>query len=491
VTTEKHNARITLTADETETARFELQRILACPLFQGSRRCHDFLQYIVSRTLDGELDGLTERFLGAELFGRRIDYDTKTDSIVRVRANDVRRRLTEYYADQNSTPKVVISLGVGSYVPEFQWPHREDSDPAGVPSLAPASSAPSTTNRERTESPVADHHEGSLPLAAGVERSAGHARQGDISVSESLSAMVSTLGMQKARVGVSRRVVAAGSVVAGLLILALAICSFTLWQKLSSDRQLLYPWQNSSAIAGLWGSFLADQKSTDLVITDSSFSLVEDLSHRSFSLTDYLSRSYMGHLQDQDPKMTSALSRISNWGLGSSGEFEIAQRFLALDPTRQRIHFYLARKYQPDLIRRDNVILIGSRFGNPWAELFDKRMNFTFNPDNPNQIVNRVPKDGESRTYDFGTPGSDGYCIIAYLPTPDHNGSALLIQGTSGEPTEAGGEFLLSEEKMSGFQKALGVSKFPYFELLLKTSWVKGTPIDSSIVAYRTYPGPP
>jgi hypothetical protein len=489
VTTENHSARITLTADEAETVRFELQRILASPLFQGSKRCYDFLHYIVTRTLEGELDGLTERFLGAELFGRAIDYDTKSDSIVRVRANDVRRRLTEYYADQRSTPKIVISLSAGSYIPEFQWPHREDSQPAGLPSLATAVSVLSTVTGEKNESLAADQNGGSLSAIAGVEGSAGHARPGENSVPESENSLVSSLGFQKVRIGVSRRVVAAGSVIAGLVILALAICSVSLWQALRSAREMLNPWQNSPAVAGIWGPFLADQKSTDLVITDSSFSLVEDLTHKSFNLTDYLSRSYMGHLQDQDPRMASALSRISNWGLGSSGEFEVAQRFLALDPTRQKLHFYLARKYQPDLIRRDNVILIGSRFGNPWAELFEKRMNFIFNPENTNQIVNRAPKDGESRTYEFGTPGSDGYCIIAYLPTPDHNGNALLIQGTSGEPTEAGGDFLLSEEKMSGFLKTLGASRFPYFELLLKTSWVKGTPIDSSIVAYRTYPG--
>lgn len=111
-------------------------------------------------------------------------------------------------------------------------------------------------------------------------------------------------------------------------------------------------------------------------------------------------------------------------------------------------------------------------------------------PDNPHEIVNHTPKNGVSRTYEFGDTSSEGYCIIAYLPNPDHNGSALLIQGTSGEPTDAGGDFLLSEEKMSGFQKTLGVSKFPYFELLLRTSWVKGTPIDSNVVAFRTYPGP-
>jgi hypothetical protein len=187
--------------------------------------------------------------------------------------------------------------------------------------------------------------------------------------------------------------------------------------------------------------------------------------------------------------MAAALSRISNWGLGSSGEFEVAQRMLALDPARQKLHFYLARKYQPDLIRRDNVILMGSRYGNPWAELFDSSMNFTFNPKNPLEILNRAPKAGEPATYNFDVSNSVGFCIIAYLPTPDHSGKALLIQGTSGEPTAAGVDFLLSEAKLSGFQRALGASRLPYFELLLKTSWVKGTPIDSSIVAYRTYNG--
>jgi hypothetical protein len=490
VTTDKHTARIPFTADETETVRIELQRVLASPLFQGSKRCYDFLQYIVTRTLNGELDSLSERFLGAELFGRAIDYDTKSDSIVRVRANDVRRRLTEYYADQHPAHKVVISLGAGNYVPEFHWTQSEDSHPGAIPSHATATSESSMAPWEGVGPSIADRSEGFLLSPGGVERSAGNARSVENSVHETRSASVSGLNLEKVRVGVSRRIVAVFSIVAGFLILALAISTFTLWLELRSARQMLYPWQNSPAIAGIWGPFLADQKNTDLVITDSSLAIVQNLTNKNLDLSAYLSRSYMGQLQDPDPRMALALSRIANWGLGSSGEFEVAQRVLALDPTRQKIHFYLARKYQPDLIRRDNVILIGSRFGNPWAELFEKRMNFIFNPDNPHEIVNRTPKNGESRIYEFGDPSSEGYCIIAFLPSPDHNGSALLIQGTSGEPTDAGGDFLLSEEKMSGFQKTLGVSKFPYFELLLRTSWVKGTPIDSNVVAFRTYPGP-
>lgn len=481
VTTETHTARSAFTPDETEAVRFELERIVASPLFLGSKRCHDFLHYVVNRTLNGDLDGLTERFLGAELFGRPIDYDTKSDSIVRVRANDVRRRLAEYYADHHSTPKVVITLTAGGYVPEFHWPHKDHFQPEEVSSLDSGSSVSSMSTQNRIEPHVDDQHERGLVSNGRTRELASHAENSGSGFDTKLA---SILIQDRARRGV-----VSGFVVAGLLILTLSISSATLWHELRIVRSSLSPWRESPAVAGLWGTFLGDRRDTDLVLTDSSLSLVEALSNKSFDLNDYLGHSYMSHLQDEDPKMAAALGRISNWGLGSSDEFEVAQRVLALDPTRQKLHLYLARKYPPDLIRRDNVILMGSRYGTPWAELFENRMNFTFDPKRPYEILNLVPKAGEAPAYPFDVSSSVGYCIIAYLPTPDHSGSALLIQGTSGEPTEAGVDFLLSEAKLSGFQRTLGVSRLPYFEILLKTSWVRGAPIGSSIIAYRTYAG--
>ena len=49
-------------------------------------------------------------------------------------------------------------------------------------------------------------------------------------------------------------------------------------------------------------------------------------------------------------------------------------------------------------------------------------------------------------------------------------------------------DFLLSEDRLSSFQKTLHVTQFPYFEVLLKTSQVKGTPLTATVEAYRTYP---
>lgn len=107
------------------------------------------------------------------------------------------------------------------------------------------------------------------------------------------------------------------------------------------------------------------------------------------------------------------------------------------------------------------MILIGSRFGDPWAELFEKRMNFIFNPENPNQIVNRVPKDGESRTYEFGTPGSDGYCIIAYLPIPTTTAVRSLSRGRVESPPREEATSCSRKKRCLAFRKRSTHRDFP------------------------------
>jgi hypothetical protein len=110
-----------LSPEQTAAVRIELDAILASPTFSGSKRCHDFLDCIVKHALAGDYDGLNERFLGVELFGRKVDFDTGADSIVRVRASDVRRRLAQYYSERSSPSAVTIGLSSGTYIPTFQW----------------------------------------------------------------------------------------------------------------------------------------------------------------------------------------------------------------------------------------------------------------------------------------------------------------------------------------------------------------------------------
>jgi hypothetical protein len=127
------------TQQQAALVRAQLVDILASDSFSGSKRCHDFLEFVVEHALAGDFQNLTERFLGVELFGRAVDYETATDSIVRVRANDVRRRLGQYYAALPSSPQVRINLIAGGYIPEFHW-----ITVAPSLSLADSTSAPPT-----------------------------------------------------------------------------------------------------------------------------------------------------------------------------------------------------------------------------------------------------------------------------------------------------------------------------------------------------------
>jgi hypothetical protein len=100
-----------------ETVRLQLRRILESPEFRSSKRCQDFLTFVVEQTLAGF--PLKERTVGVGVFGRDASYDTNEDGIVRIKAGEVRKRLGLYYAGSGTHDEVVIDLPVGHYVPSF------------------------------------------------------------------------------------------------------------------------------------------------------------------------------------------------------------------------------------------------------------------------------------------------------------------------------------------------------------------------------------
>jgi hypothetical protein len=118
----------------------QLDRILATPLFQHSKRYPAFLRYVVEQTLRGAGDELKERTLGIVVFKRVPDYDTSADPVVRNTASEVRKRLEEYYAGPGHESEIRIGLPAGGYVPEFLSPARvsqtaNEEPRSGVPVL--------------------------------------------------------------------------------------------------------------------------------------------------------------------------------------------------------------------------------------------------------------------------------------------------------------------------------------------------------------------
>ena len=98
----------------------ELNEMLAAPFFAQSARCKKFLSHVVLQTLSGNASQLKERTIGISVFDRANDYDTGEDAIVRVTANDVRKRIGQFYQESRVAHPVQIDLPRGTYVPEFR-----------------------------------------------------------------------------------------------------------------------------------------------------------------------------------------------------------------------------------------------------------------------------------------------------------------------------------------------------------------------------------
>ena len=118
----------------------EADRILADPSFNKSRRCVALFRKLIEHALEGDADGIKERTLAIEVFGRAAGYDTNTDPIVRIAANEIRKRLAQYYQSTNRHHEVYISLEPGNYIPQFDFGLRVGSP--GTESVSPTESVP-------------------------------------------------------------------------------------------------------------------------------------------------------------------------------------------------------------------------------------------------------------------------------------------------------------------------------------------------------------
>lgn len=445
---------------DTETCQALLDRILSSPQLKRSNRMRELLAYVGRRALEDGCEQLHEQEIGTEVFGRPAGYDTSVDNIVRVNATELRKRIDAFFESEGANESLIMEIPRGSYIPVFRHRPVESPTPAGVEVLAPI--------QEPEPLPVADTKPQLLPLPGPPS----HGR---------------------------RWPWIAGTIVLGLAALVLGAICLQLNLENRSMHKRLYPWEYQPAVSAFWTGFLGANPTTDVVMSDTAWGMFQTIGKQSFSLQDYLNRSYVSQLQNQklDPQVHSMLAMLARRTLVSRGEFNMAQHLDDLDPLNTQIHMYFARTYMPSLFKRHNVVLFGTPLSNPWMEVFENRLAFVVQrnpsvpdpaaPGAPRLVVNdRAPAAGEQATY---TPSTAvGYCTAAYFPNPEHTGKVLLIEGTTSEAAEGCGEFLLSEPGMESLQKKLGSTTFPYFQVLLRTSQLIDTPITATIVADRVSP---
>jgi TolB-like protein len=108
-----------VTQPSPEAVRAACARITASKIFENSERMIRFLDFVVGKTLAGKAGDLKEYLLGVEVFDRDQSFDPKTDTIVRVEARRLRRKLKEYYDGVGAREKMRIDMPTPGYAAVF------------------------------------------------------------------------------------------------------------------------------------------------------------------------------------------------------------------------------------------------------------------------------------------------------------------------------------------------------------------------------------
>jgi hypothetical protein len=404
-----------------------LQRVLWSPQIAKSSRIREFLEYVCQQALLDPSAEIHEQEIGCRVFGRRPDYDTAIDNVVRVTASQARKKLEQYFSAQGATEPCILEIPKGGYTPVFR---ERDM-------------APDTTEPPQQQTP------------------------GRLTASRPLILLA---------IGVPWLLVVAG-------------CLY--WMFWNAPKSAPSGLNAYPSLEALWSQLLSRGGRTDVVVTDSGLSLSQELQPRQLTLPEYLERDFWsrdGSLTS-DRDLRSFVERMGQRRLTSIGSVTTAFRVAELAGGSQtRVSIISPRDFNIHQMKTDNVVLLGSSIANPWVSLLEDRLTFRFGFDRVSRFAyfeNREPRPGELKTY--RTDSDVSYCQIAFLPNLAQTGNVLAISGAEVEGTEGGGEYVTSEHSLNQLRSLmkLGTSRFPYFEVLLKSSKVGGSTPGFVPVAFR------
>ena len=110
-----------MSEDDRDAVMAQLNRILADKLFSETTRMKRFLRFVTEEALAGRADRLKGYTIGLEVFDRPEDFDPQGDTIVRVQAGQLRRRLDLYYSGAGQDDPIRLTIPKGRYAPSFEF----------------------------------------------------------------------------------------------------------------------------------------------------------------------------------------------------------------------------------------------------------------------------------------------------------------------------------------------------------------------------------
>jgi hypothetical protein len=413
-------------------------RIASSPHFAKATQPRDILLYITRQSIQEGSTSISELEIAQTVLHRRADFDPIDDSIVRVQISHIRKKLDLYFAGEGRNEAIRIIIPKGSYVPQFESISKPEAPPV----------KPSPTMQTAAPVPVDE------PLAV------------------------------RAR-WLNLRTLAVAEL---LLILLFA----TLWidakRKVESrpNVNLSAQYEQNPLLSRIFGSKVP----VSIVLADADFSMLEDTLKLEIPVHEYMNKNYLSSLlaKINDPSRKDLLQALYNrrdTSLGQAGAAfklgEIANQF-GNDASIRFARYLNARDFE-----KGNFVLVGSRRGMPWAELFESQLNFSYEKDptmDAPYFKNKHPEPGEQSEYP-AIVGKESYTDIALVPNLGHNGYVLLVRGLSMESNETAAEFLFNPES-SKMVPPLADPK-QSIEIFLRNHITEGTPSGFEVVAVRKF----
>jgi hypothetical protein len=395
----------------------ELDAILNSPIFQPSKRCQQFLSYVVRHRLEGNHERLKERTIGVDLFQRPVGYATGDDPVVRVQAGEVRRRLEQYYQAAPNASTVRIELHVGSYTPEFRW-----AQPA--PRLQ--QSPPLQTSPELQEPPQALGHgqqspQPASPSPAETKRAAEKHRQ--------LVWALSAVGL---------------ALLAGLALI---------WSDIYHARA------PQSVLQKFWAPAISSPEPVLICLAKPSVYLpsVELYQRHSKTPEEFLGQyerlSQRPDLQPGDKLVWSDMVEYPDYGLAAGDVYTAIQVSALLGQIGKRNQVRIGGNYSFQDLRNSPAVVIGA-FNNRWTMQMTSNLHFAFVEEGVQSVIREEGPSGR-RWYsgsDANGKAMEDYAVVTRLLNSKTGQFVLVVAGIRSYGTQAAGEFVSSPEYL---QKAL------------------------------------
>ncbi|HEU0120531.1 MAG TPA: hypothetical protein VFQ91_08405 [Bryobacteraceae bacterium] len=120
-----------------------VERACNSALLRRSAKLRDLLLYLCHRWWAEGVTELREHEIGVDVFQRPADYDSAQDTLVRVQASQLRKRLERYFNEEGREEPLVVEIAKGTYEPVVR--ERDMETPVAEAPLAPERKEPRWT----------------------------------------------------------------------------------------------------------------------------------------------------------------------------------------------------------------------------------------------------------------------------------------------------------------------------------------------------------